>query len=89
MALWQNAGFSPDLCLAAVGGFEPPLLLCNNDHRFLIREELERVIPVIRALRAAADVLISVDTSAPEVITAAVAAGVRAKALKNPAEAKQ
>lgn len=40
-----------------------------------VREELERVIPVIRALRAAADVLISVDTSAPEVITAAVAAG--------------
>jgi mannose-1-phosphate guanylyltransferase/mannose-6-phosphate isomerase len=23
-------------------GFEPPLLLCNNDHRFLVRAELER-----------------------------------------------
>ena len=28
--------------LATAGGFEPPLLLCNNDHRFLVREELER-----------------------------------------------
>ena len=28
--------------LATASGFEPPLLLCNNDHRFLIREELER-----------------------------------------------
>jgi mannose-1-phosphate guanylyltransferase/mannose-6-phosphate isomerase len=23
-------------------GFEPPLLLCNNDHRFLVRAEIER-----------------------------------------------
>jgi mannose-1-phosphate guanylyltransferase / mannose-6-phosphate isomerase len=23
-------------------GFEPPILLCNNDHRFLVREELDR-----------------------------------------------
>ena len=23
-------------------GFEPPILLCNNDHRFLVREEVER-----------------------------------------------
>ena len=23
-------------------GFAPPLLLCNNDHRFLIKEEIER-----------------------------------------------
>jgi mannose-1-phosphate guanylyltransferase/mannose-6-phosphate isomerase len=23
-------------------GFAPPILLCNNDHRFLVREELER-----------------------------------------------
>jgi mannose-1-phosphate guanylyltransferase/mannose-6-phosphate isomerase len=23
-------------------GFEPPLLLCNSDHRFLVKEELER-----------------------------------------------
>jgi mannose-1-phosphate guanylyltransferase/mannose-6-phosphate isomerase len=27
--------------LAASGGFEKPLLLCNNDHRFLIKEEVE------------------------------------------------
>jgi dihydropteroate synthase len=37
--------------------------------------ELSRVIPVIRALRASSDVLISVDTSDPEVMAAAVAAG--------------
>jgi len=23
-------------------GFEPPILLCNNDHRFLVKEELDR-----------------------------------------------
>lgn len=40
-----------------------------------VGEELERVIPVIEALRRVSDVLISVDTSRPEVITAAAAAG--------------
>jgi dihydropteroate synthase len=37
-------------------------------------EELERVVPVIRAL-AAADVVVSVDTSKPQVMTAAAAEG--------------
>ncbi len=37
--------------------------------------ELQRVIPVIRDLRRASNVLISVDTSEPEVMRAAVAAG--------------
>lgn len=39
-------------------------------------EELQRVVPVIAAIRAAhPDVIISVDTSKPEVMSAAVAAG--------------
>jgi dihydropteroate synthase len=38
--------------------------------------ELARVIPVIRGLRAESDVLISIDSSDPEVMAAAVAAGV-------------
>ena len=28
--------------LSASNGFEPPILMCNNDHRFLVREEVER-----------------------------------------------
>jgi len=28
--------------LTAAAGFAEPILLCNNDHRFLVREELER-----------------------------------------------
>ena len=40
-----------------------------------VAEELDRVVPVIAGLRAASDVLISVDTSTPEVMAAAVAAG--------------
>jgi mannose-1-phosphate guanylyltransferase / mannose-6-phosphate isomerase len=28
--------------LKADAGFAPPILLCNNDHRFLVREEIER-----------------------------------------------
>jgi dihydropteroate synthase len=38
-------------------------------------EELRRVVPVIRALRAQSDVLISIDTSKAEVAREAVAAG--------------
>ena len=38
-------------------------------------EQLRRVLPVIEALRARSDVLVSVDTSEPEVIRAAAAAG--------------
>jgi dihydropteroate synthase len=37
--------------------------------------EIERVIPVVHALRAASDVLISVDTSEPAVMLAAIEAG--------------
>lgn len=40
-----------------------------------VAEELDRVIPVVEGLRAASDVLISVDTSEPAVMAAAVAAG--------------
>ncbi len=39
------------------------------------QEEIERVIPVIEALRSAVAVPISIDTSKPEVMRAAVAAG--------------
>ena len=38
--------------------------------------ELERILPVIEGLRRASDVLLSVDTSEPVVMTAAIAAGV-------------
>ena len=38
-------------------------------------EEIRRVVPVIEALAARADVLISIDTSKPAVMTAAVGAG--------------
>lgn len=40
-----------------------------------VQEELDRVIPVIEALRTAVAVPISIDTSKPEVMRAAVAAG--------------
>ncbi len=40
-----------------------------------VAEELDRVIPVVEGLRSVSDVLISVDTSEPEVMAAAVAAG--------------
>ncbi len=40
-----------------------------------VAEELARVVPVVEGLRAVSDVLISVDTSEPEVMAAAVAAG--------------
>ena len=40
-----------------------------------VQEELDRVIPIIEALRAALQVIVSVDTSKPEVMRAAVAAG--------------
>jgi dihydropteroate synthase len=40
-----------------------------------VAEELRRVIPVIERLRAATDAVISVDTSKPEVMRAAAAAG--------------
>lgn len=40
-----------------------------------IQEELDRVIPAIEAIRQRLDVCISVDTSSPEVIAAATAAG--------------
>ena len=40
-----------------------------------VAEELDRVIPVVAGLRSASDVVISVDTSEPAVMAAAVAAG--------------
>lgn len=42
-----------------------------------LQEELDRVIPVIEAIHAALDVTISIDTSKPQVMAAAVAAGAR------------
>jgi dihydropteroate synthase len=44
-------------------------------HAVALAEELERVIPVIRAIRQQTDIPISIDTSKPEVMHAAVAAG--------------
>jgi mannose-1-phosphate guanylyltransferase / mannose-6-phosphate isomerase len=40
----QNASFlgSTLMRLTAHEGFEQPTLLCNNDHRFLVKEELDR-----------------------------------------------
>ncbi len=40
-----------------------------------VAEELDRVIPVVEGLRSASEILISVDTSEPAVMAAAVAAG--------------
>ena len=40
-----------------------------------VQQELDRVIPVIEAIRASLNVVVSVDTSTPEVITAAAKAG--------------
>jgi|TARA_B110001469_G_C9632567_1_gene316627 dihydropteroate synthase len=41
-----------------------------------VQQELDRVIPVIEAIRASLDVVVSIDTSTAEVITAAAKAGV-------------
>lgn len=41
----------------------------------VLEEELQRVIPVVRAVARGSDVIISVDTSRPEVIEQAVACG--------------
>jgi len=40
----QNASFLATALtrLNQKSGFRPPILLCNNDHRFLVREEVER-----------------------------------------------
>ena len=54
-----------------------------------VEEELRRVVPVVRAIAAELDVLISVDTSRAPVIEAAVAAGAHlindVRALRDPA----
>src|SRR5690348_3376477 len=42
-----------------------------------VQEEIDRVAPVIEAIAAASDVVISVDTNASEVARAAIAAGAR------------
>jgi dihydropteroate synthase len=53
-----------------------------------VREELDRVIPVVERLASRVSVPISVDTSKPEVMRAAIAAGARlvndVKALRTP-----
>ena len=40
-----------------------------------IQEEMDRVLPVVEAINARVDICISVDSSSPELMTAAVAAG--------------
>ncbi|MGB7738531.1 MAG: dihydropteroate synthase, partial [Steroidobacteraceae bacterium] len=40
-----------------------------------VQQEIDRVVPVIEALTARTDVVLSIDTSKPEVITAALRAG--------------
>ncbi|MEQ1710309.1 MAG: mannose-1-phosphate guanylyltransferase/mannose-6-phosphate isomerase [Hyphomicrobium sp.] len=51
-------------------GFGPPILLCNNDHRFLIKEELERsgIVPKAIILEPVAR------NTAPAIAVAALAA---------------
>ncbi len=44
-------------------------------HAVALQEELERVVPVIEGLARRVDVALSVDTSKPEVMAAAIAAG--------------
>lgn len=47
----QDASFLGNTLRRVVGeGFEPPTLLCNKDHRFLIQDELERYGIEARAL---------------------------------------
>ncbi len=48
----QNATFLGSTLqrLSASEGFEQPTLLCNNDHRFLVKEELERAGIAPRAI---------------------------------------
>ena len=56
--------------LKASDGFNPPILLCNSDHRFLVREELERA-----NVSAQAVILEPVArNTAPAIAVAAVAA---------------
>ena len=54
-----------------------------------VEEELRRVVPVVRAIAAELDVVVSVDTSRAEVIEAALAAGAHlvndVRALQDPA----
>ncbi|CAM3761863.1 dihydropteroate synthase [Parendozoicomonas haliclonae] len=46
-----------------------------NAHKVTTQEEIDRVVPVIEALRRESDVIISIDTSSPDVMREAVAAG--------------
>ena len=51
-----------------------------GSHFVEIQEEIQRVVPVIEAIRAESDILISVDTWKSEVARAALAAGARRSA---------
>ena len=56
--------------LAQPGGFAPPVVVCNNDHRFLIKEELDR-----SAIKPRAIILEPVArNTAPAIAVAALAA---------------
>lgn len=54
------------------GGFEAPILLCNNDHRFLVKEELEKA-----GLDAKAIILEPVARNTAAAITVAALAAIR------------
>lgn len=58
--------------LTPAAGFTPPILLCNNDHRFLIKQELERA-----GLEAKAIILEPVARNTAAAITVAALAAVR------------
>ncbi len=57
-----------------------------------LQEELDRVLPVVEALRARLDAIVSVDTSSPEVMQAVAAAGAGmindVRALRRPGAVK-
>jgi len=68
----QNASFLGATLqrLKEADGFAPPVLLCNNDHRFLVQEELERA-----KLKPRAIVLEPISrNTAPAIAVAALAA---------------
>ena len=59
--------------LTPADGFAPPVLLCNNDHRFLVREELDRagIVPEAIYLEPTAR------NTAPAIAVAALAVAAR------------
>jgi mannose-1-phosphate guanylyltransferase/mannose-6-phosphate isomerase len=58
--------------LKSEAGFSPPILLCNNDHRFLVKEELDRA-----KINANAIILEPVARNTAAAITVAALAAIR------------